>query len=200
MVMTYSSKVLRRLAACVLAAVTITACSRDGREMKPPTADQTQTVAAETTAAPEAGPTFGIVAPWADGAQADPTYTCLGNGVSPELTFVGVASDIITLAVTIVEESTGAVQWAMANIDVANPVVPLGTPVPGAIQAVNANGTVGYFAPCPPAGTTGTYRLTGYAVPQQIELPDGVDSATLIQALEAAALDVTSGTFVVVSP
>ncbi|MEY3987655.1 MAG: hypothetical protein RL080_995, partial [Actinomycetota bacterium] len=27
-----------------------------------------------------------------------------------------------------------------------------------------------------------------------------VDSATLIQALEAAALDVTSGTFVVVSP
>ena len=161
---------------------------------------QTQTVAAETTVATTAPAAFGIVAPWADGGTADVTYTCQGDGVSPELTFVNVASDIVTLAVTIVEESTKSVQWAMANIDVANPTIPLGSPVPGAIQAVNANGTVGYFAPCPPAGTSSTYRLTGYAIPQQIELPDGVDSATLIQALEAAALDVTSGTFVVVSP
>ena len=198
--MTYSSKVLRRLAACVLATIAISACSRDGREMKPPGADQTQTVAAETTVATTAPAAFGIVAPWADGGTADVTYTCQGDGVSPELTFVNVASDIVTLAVTIVEDSTKSVQWAMANIDVANPTIPLGSPVPGAIQAVNANGTVGYFAPCPPAGTSSTYRLTGYAIPQQIELPDGVDSATLIQALEAAALDVTSGTFVVVSP
>ena len=198
--MTYPSKVLRRLAACVLATIAISACSRDGREMKPPGADQTQTVAAETTVTTTAPAAFGIVAPWADGGTADVTYTCQGDGVSPELTFVNVASDIVTLAVTIVEESTKSVQWAMANIDVANPTIPLGSPVPGAIQAVNANGTVGYFAPCPPAGTSSTYRLTGYAIPQQIELPDGVDSATLIQALEAAALDVTSGTFVVVSP
>jgi len=168
--------------------------------MKPPTADQNQTVAAETTAAPAIESTFGIVAPWADGGTADAAYTCFGNAISPELSFVGVASDIVTLAVTIVEESSGAVQWAIANIDVGNPVITQGTPVAGAMQAVNANGTIGYFAPCPPAGTSSTYRLTGYAVPQQIELPDGVDSATLIQALEAAALDVTSGTFVVVSP
>ena len=167
--------------------------------MKPPSGDQNQTVAAETTVQPEVQSAFGIVAPWADGGAADATYTCLGNGVSPELSFVNVASDIVTLAVTIVEDATGVVHWAMANIDIAEPTIPLGSPAPGAIQAVNANGTVGYFAPCPPAGTTGTYRLTGYAIPQQIELPDGVDSATLIQALEAAALDVTSGTFVVVS-
>ena len=180
--------------------MTITACSRDGRDMQPPTADQNQTVAAESTTAPAIESTFGVVAPWSDGGTADAAYTCFGNAISPELSFVGVASDIVTLAVTIVEESSGAVQWAMANIDVGNPVITQGTPVAGAIQAVNANGTIGYFAPCPPAGTSSTYRLTGYAVPQQIELPDGVDSATLIQALEAAALDVTSGTFVVVSP
>jgi len=169
--MSYPARVLRRIATVVCLSVTLVACSRDGREMKPPTADQTQTVA-----------------------------TCFADGLAPELTFVGVASDIVTLAVTIVEESSGVVQRAMANIDVANPVVPLGGQVAGAITATNGNGTPGYFAPCPPAGTTATYRLTGYAVPQQIELPDGVDSATLIQALEAAALDVTSGTFVVVSP
>ena len=178
---------------------TLVACSRDGREMRPPTADQTQTVAAETTVPAEVGQAFGIVAPWADGAQADPAYTCLGGAMAPELTFVGVQSDIVTLAVTIVEESSGVVHWAMANIDVANPVVPAGGQVTGAITATNANGTLGYFAPCPPAGTTSTYRLTGYAVPQQIELPDGVDAATLIEALESAALDVTSGTFVVAS-
>ena len=198
--MTYSSKVLRRLGACVLATVAIAACSRDGREMRPPTADQSQTVASETTVPAEVGTPFGIVAPWADGGQADPLYTCLGGATAPELTFVGVASDIVTLAVTIVEEGSGAVQWAMANIDVASPIVPAGGQVAGAITATNANGTTGYFAPCPPAGTTSTYRLTGYAIPQQIELPDGVDAATLISALESAALDVTSGTFVVVSP
>ena len=198
--MSYPARVLRRIATVVCLSVTLVACSRDGREMKPPTADQTQTVAAETTVPAEVTQAFGIVAPWADGAQADPMYTCFADGLAPELTFVGVASDIVTLAVTIVEESSGVVQWAMANIDVANPVVPLGGQVAGAITATNGNGTPSYFAPCPPAGTTATYRLTGYAVPQQIELPDGVDAATLIEALESGALDVTSGTFVVVSP
>lgn len=198
--MTYSAKVLRRLGVSVIAALVLAACSRDGREMKPPTADQTQTVATETTVPAAVEQAFGIVAPWSDGGQADVAYSCLGGATAPELTFVGVQSDIVTLAVTIVEEGSGAVHWAMANIDVATLVVPAGGQVAGAITATNVNGTTGYFAPCPPAGTTSTYRLTGYAVPQQIELPDGVDSATLISALESAALDVTSGTFVVVSP
>jgi hypothetical protein len=41
--------------------------------------------------------------------------------------------------------------------------------------------------------------LTGYGLSQQLELENGVDSATLIQAIELAALDTQSSSFIVTS-
>jgi hypothetical protein len=41
--------------------------------------------------------------------------------------------------------------------------------------------------------------LTGYGLSQQLELENGVDSATLIQAIELAALDTHSSSFTVTS-
>ena len=178
------------------------ACSRDGREMQEPSANQQESIAVTTTAetavmTPAGG--FALTPPWAEGAQLDARFTCAA-GISPSLTFVNVASDVVTLALSIVDETTNnSVQWIVANIQPTQTAVAEGQVPVGSIEATNSLGTIGFDAPCPPAGETHTYRLTGYGLSQQLDLENGVDSATLIQAIELAALDTQSSSFIVTS-
>ena len=177
------------------------ACSRDGREMQEPSANQQESIAVTTTAGAVMTPVggFALTPPWAEGAQLDARFTCAA-GISPSLTFVNVASDIVTLALSIVDETANnSVQWIVANIQPTQTAVAEGQVPVGSIEATNSLGTIGFGAPCPPAGETHTYRLTGYGLSQQLELENGVDSATLIQAIELAALDTQSSSFIVTS-
>jgi len=169
--------------------------------MQPPTADQLESIAVTTTVGAVIAPvdSFALTPPWAEATEIDAQYTC-ATGISPSLTFVNVASDIVTLALSIVDETAdNSVQWIVANIQPTDLVVAQGVVPAGAIEAINALGTVGFGAPCPPAGQTHTYRLTGYGLSQQLDLENGVDSATLIQAIELAALDSQSSSFTVTS-
>jgi Raf kinase inhibitor-like YbhB/YbcL family protein len=177
------------------------ACSRDGREMQEPSADQQESIAVTTTAGAVMTPVggFALTPPWAEGAQLDARFTCTA-GISPSLTFQNVASDVVTLALSIVDETANnSVQWVVANIQPTETALTEGSVPTGAIEATNSLGTIGFGAPCPPAGETHTYRLTGYGLSQQLELENGVDSATLIQAIELAALDTQSSSFIVTS-
>ena len=177
------------------------ACSRDGREMQEPSANQQESIAVTTTAGAVMTPVggFALTPPWAEGAQLDARFTCAA-GISPGLTFQNVASDIVTLALSIVDETANnSVQWIVANIQPTQTAVAEGQVPVGSIEATNSLGTIGFGAPCPPAGETHTYRLTGYGLSQQLELENGVDSATLIQAIELAALDTQSSSFIVTS-
>jgi len=177
------------------------ACSRDGREMQEPSANQQESIAVTTTAGAVMTPVggFALTPPWAEGAQLDTRFTCAA-GISPSLTFVNVASDIVTLALSIVDETANnSVQWIVANIPPTQTAVAEGQVPIGSIEATNSLGAIGFGAPCPPAGETHTYRLTGYGLSQQLELENGVDSATLIQAIELAALDTQSSSFIVTS-
>ena len=179
----------------------LSACSRDGRDMREPSADQQESIAVTTTAGAVITPVggFALTPPWAEGAQLDARFTCAA-GISPSLTFQNVASDIVTLALSIVDETTNnSVQWIVANIQPTETVVADGSVPTGAIEGINALGTIGFSAPCPPAGETHTYRLTGYGLSQQLDLENGVDSATLIQAIELATLDTQSSSFIVTS-
>jgi Raf kinase inhibitor-like YbhB/YbcL family protein len=179
----------------------LSACSRDGRDMQEPSADQQESIAVTTTAGAEIAPvgSFALTPQWAEGAQIDARFTC-ASGISPSLTFQNVASDVVTLALSIVDETANnAVQWIVANIQPSETVFAEGSVPTGAIEATNSLGSIGYGAPCPPAGETHTYRLTGYGLSQQLELENGVDSATLIQAIELAALDTQSSSFIVTS-
>ncbi len=173
--------------------------------MQEPSANQQESIAVTTTAGAGAGAEiapvggFALTPPWAEGAQLDARFTCAA-GISPSLTFVNVASDIVTLALSIVDETANnSVQWIVANIQPTQTAVAEGQVPLGSIEAANALGTIGFGAPCPPAGETHTYRLTGYGLSQQLELENGVDSATLIQAIELAALDTQSSSFIVTS-
>ena len=166
---------------------TLAACSDDGREMSPPSPDQTQSIALPTVVPTET--MFDVTSAAVIDGRLDLRHTCFGAAVSPPLEFVGVAGDIVTLGIVMTDEA-GSVLWAMANIQPADAVLAEGAVPVGAIRATLADDVLGYAAPCPESGTTVDHRIMGYALPQQVELDDGIDADTLVEALEAAALDV----------
>jgi len=155
--------------------------------MSPPSPDQTQSIALPTVA--PSGGRFDLVSGGVVDGRLDSRHTCFGAAVSPPVEFVNVSSDIVTLAVVMINE-TGVAHWAMANIEPANSIIAEGEVAPAAIRATVDDGVDGYRAPCPEADQTLALRLIGYALVQQVDLPDGVDANTLIELLEAAALDV----------
>ena len=181
-----------------LSALLLASCSRDGREMKPPTADQTETIAVATTIAESVAPVqeFTIAAPWQDGAPLDVQFTCDGSRLSPSFNLAGFPEGTVTWGLSIVDQTAAnAVHWVAANIDPAITQVDAGVVPAGAVQSLNRINKVGYAAPCPKAGEPHTYILTVYAVSQQLEVTDGMDAETMLTSLEAGSLGITSTSF-----
>ena len=176
----------------------LASCSRDGREMKPPTADQTETIAIATTIAETVAPVqeLTIAVPWEEGASIDALFTCDGSKLSPSFDIAGLPEGTVTWGLSIVDQTAAnAVHWVAANIDPAINHVDAGVVPAGAVQSLNRIQKVGYAAPCPKAGELHTYVLTVYAVSQQLEVSDGMDAETMLTSLEAGSLGITSSTF-----
>jgi Raf kinase inhibitor-like YbhB/YbcL family protein len=181
-----------------LSALLLASCSRDGREMKPPTADQTETIAIATTIAETVAPVqeLTIAVPWEEGAPIDALFTCDGSKLSPSFDIAGLPEGTVTWGLSIVDQTAAnAVHWVAANIDPAINHVDAGVVPAGAVQSLNRIQKVGYAAPCPKAGELHTYVLTVYAVSQQLEVSDGMDAETMLTSLEAGSLGITSSTF-----
>ena len=176
----------------------LASCSRDGREMKPPTADQTETIAIATTIAETVAPVqeLTIAVPWEEGQPIDALFTCDGSKLSPNFDIAGLPEGTVTWGLSIVDQTAAnAVHWVAANIDPAINHVDAGVVPAGAVQSLNRLQKVGYAAPCPKAGEPHTYVLTVYAVSQQLEVSDGMDAETMLTSLEAGSLGITSTTF-----
>jgi Raf kinase inhibitor-like YbhB/YbcL family protein len=181
-----------------LSALLLASCSRDGREMKPPTADQTETIAIATTIAETVAPVqeLTIAVPWEEGAPIDALFTCDGSKLSPSFDIAGLPEGTVTWGLSIVDQTAAnAVHWVAANIDPAINHVDAGVVPAGAVQSLNRIQKVGYAAPCPKAGELHTYVLTVYAVSHQLEVSDGMDAETMLTSLEAGSLGITSSTF-----
>ena len=194
----FSKKLYGTVAIVGMSILLLASCSRDGREMKPPTADQTETIAVATTIAESVAPVqeFTIAAPWQDGAPLDVQFTCDGSRLSPSFNLAGFPEGTVTWGLSIVDQTAAnAVHWVAANIDPAITQVDAGVVPAGAVQSLNRINKVGYAAPCPKAGEPHTYILTVYAVSQQLEVTDGMDAETMLTSLEAGSLGITSSTF-----
>jgi Raf kinase inhibitor-like YbhB/YbcL family protein len=195
-----SGKIIGKVAIVGLSALLLASCSRDGREMKPPTADQTETIAIATTIAESITSVqeLTIAAPWEDGEQIDAQFTCDGSKLSPSFDIAGLPDGTVTWGLSIVDQmALDAVHWALANVDPTINHVDAGVVPAGAVQSLNRLQKVGYAAPCPKAGEPHTYVLTVYAVSQQLEVSDGMDAETMLTSLEAGSLGITSITFTV---
>ena len=196
----FSGKIIGKVAIVGLSALLLASCSRDGREMKPPTADQTETIAIATTIAESITSVqeLTIAAPWEDGEQIDVQFTCDGSKLSPSFDIAGLPEGTVTWGLSIVDQmALDAVHWALANVDPTINHVDAGAVPAGAVQSLNRLQKVGYAAPCPKAGEPHTYVLTVYAVSQQLEVSDGMDAETMLTSLEAGSLGITSITFTV---
>ena len=194
----FSKKLFGATAILGISTLLLASCSRDGREMKPPTADQTETIAVATTIAESVAPVqeFTIAAPWQDGAPLDVQFTCDGSRLSPSFNLAGFPEGTVTWGLSIVDQTAAnAVHWVAANIDPAITQVDAGVVPAGAVQSLNRINKVGYAAPCPKAGEPHTYILTVYAVSQQLEVTDGMDAETMLTSLEAGSLGITSTSF-----
>ena len=185
----------------------------DGKQLQPydPTDYPTQTVA--TTLAPnvsnefdlDPGPeldveAFALAAPWLDGGDIDPRHTCDGLDVAPALSWGAAPAGTVEIALALVDVSAVSedqpfVHWVIGGLDPAEIALVEGDVPPGAIQALNFFGDVGYRGPCPPpVDEAHLYRLTAYALNQQLELADeGLANEFLntIAMLTVASTDVT---------
>lgn len=196
----FSKKIFFVSAILGLSSLLLASCSRDGREMQQPSADQTESIAIATTIAESVAPVqeFTVTAPWVDGEQLDPLFTCEGSKLSPSFDIAGLPEGTVTWGLSILDQTAGnAVHWVAANIDPAINHVDAGVVPAGAVQSVNRVNKVGYAAPCPKVGEPHTYILTVYAVSQQLEVTDGMDSETMLTSLEAGSLGIAATTFTV---
>jgi Raf kinase inhibitor-like YbhB/YbcL family protein len=153
--------------------------------------------------APAVAPTgsFQLFAPWADGGPIDSRYSCDGSNVSPSFSWADVPDGTAELAVAFVDEtnlSNGQpfIHWIMAGIDASQNTTSIGegqVPV-GATQALNFFGDIAFAGPCPNPGETNTYRLTLFALNQQLEVADGTPATELLDLINTVAVGTTSVT------
>ncbi len=147
----------------------------------------------EVPQAPAAVGSFNLITPWIDGGTIDSINTCDGADLSPALSWTGVPDGTVELAISFVDESIDNgppfIHWVVAGIDPADTAVIEGRVPIGAISGLNFFGNIGYNGPCPPPGDPAhTYRLTIYALNQQVELADGTAAADLLDFVQTVAV------------
>lgn len=208
-----------------LLALVVAACARDGRDLRPASPDQRQSILTTTTTAKAASIDDGgdtlddagdeaaleapttvapatikltMTLPWADGAAIDPATTCKGAGTSPAITWTNMPSGTAELALTVTDDdAAGFVHWIMAGIPATATGLAAGAVPDGAVQGKNDNGTAGWFGPCPPAGAKHRYRFTLYALAAPSGMAAGADTRAALAAVQrnVVGLDVAFGTF-----
>ncbi len=210
------------------ALLTVAACDTgDGKQLRPidPDSTTTSTIAPAEVPAIDTGPLpsiplatasngpeaggqpddagFRLFAPWVDGAEIDARNTCDGDDISPAVSWANPPAGTTELAFSLVDSSAVIegrpfTHWVIAGIDPADVSLIEGQVPPGAVQATNSFGTIGWSGPCPPPGEPAhVYRLTMYALNQQSELADGTTADEMLSYIGQISIGSTelTGTY-----
>jgi Raf kinase inhibitor-like YbhB/YbcL family protein len=187
----------------------VTACRSDGRELRDPemplpatTSTPPATVPAGesfiTAPATTLVPSFQLLAAWPNGGGIPRRYTCDDIDVAPAVSWTSVPPDTVELAVTMTDLDAGFTHWVMYAISPTRTGLAEGEVPPGAIEAVNDFGNVGWNGPCPPPDDEPhNYLFTVHALNQQLEVADDAGSAELVSLLNQTAIlqSSVSGTY-----
>lgn len=188
-------------------ALSLTACSNDGRDMRPPLESQTESVIAPTDTAAftvdsvEEPMSMTLYGPWLEGESIPAEYTCEGSW--PSLSWIGVPEGTESLALIVLDttdtsvDAVGRAHWVMHDIAPSVISIDAGVLPTGAIVAANAFGTpeapeLAWRAPCPPAGEMHTYVFEIHALDQSIELPPETPAGDMIRAIDFATIATAS--------
>jgi Raf kinase inhibitor-like YbhB/YbcL family protein len=193
------------------------ACRHDGRNLRPPTADQNASIstlpASSTTAGFSDGGTLDssltddtnpdltvdgtlpasdeltITAPWTDGGSIAAKYTCDGSNLSPALSWTAAPDGTKAIAVTLADlDAPNFVHWVVAGLAPTEVGLDEDTVPVGVVEATNGAGSVGYTGPCPPAGSTHHYLLKVHYLGDVVNLTDGATAKEMLDAINAAEL------------
>jgi Raf kinase inhibitor-like YbhB/YbcL family protein len=142
-------------------------------------------------------PSLVVTAPWRDDGPIDPRYTCKGLNVAPALSWTAAPTGTQEIAITMIDQDINLDHWAVAGIGPDVTALAEGATPAGAVAAVNGTGTTGYTGPCPPVGSTHTYRITVHYLNHALQLAAGGAAAAMLDAIDAATIATAqvSGTF-----
>lgn len=184
-----AARLAARCAVGLLVLLAATGCSRDGRDMAPPSPDQTQSIidtTVPTTVAVEA--TFTLSGPWAEGGAIDLRHGCRGEDRSPALSWAGTPAGTAELALVVTDpDADGFVHWVLTGIPPVLTAIGEGETPAGATAGRNDFGTTGWRGPCPPSGTH-TYAFRLYALPEPLGVTAEVEAREVIAMLDASSI------------
>lgn len=134
-----------------------------------------------------------LTASWIDGATVPGRQTCLGDGVSPALTWANVPPGTIESAITVIDDDAGGfVHWIVYAIRPDQLGLIEGQLPDVAVEALNSALERAFEPLCPPAGETHRYRFTLYALNQQLEVADDAGASDVIAQIEATTIEQAS--------
>lgn len=117
-------------------------------------------------------------------------YTCHGRGKSPAIRWSGAPPR--TKALALVADDAAApitpfIYWIVFDIGPQTTGIQDDQIPPGARQALNSTGKLGYDPPCP-AKPGHQYRFTVYALSYRLKIPAGAGAKTAWSAIARAAI------------
>lgn len=121
-------------------------------------------------------------------------YTCDGRDISPDLHWTNVPANAQSLALIISDpDAPGGTfyHWIIYNIPTStNHVDKAIKQLPeGAITGKNDFGNTKYNGPCPPKGSSHTYRITLYALDSALLIQSGSNTSTVVEAIQKHAIE-----------
>jgi Raf kinase inhibitor-like YbhB/YbcL family protein len=190
-------RLLPALALVAVVGLGAAACSsEDGRQLPAPGPGQTttsapgpsSTAAASLDSSPAASGIFTLASPaFTPGGPIPVRFTCDGTDVSPPLTWTAPPPAAELALVVRDPDADGYVHWIVTGIDPVVQGFGEGGVPETAVELVNSGGTAGWSGPCPPAGSTHTYEITLYALPEPLGPEVSAPAADAVAMVEGAA-------------
>ncbi len=186
----------------MLAAAGIGCSSQDGRSLPAPDPSKTTTSVSTPVVAPpsldgDAAEVFSLASPaFANGGVIPEVHTCTGADISPQLQWSSTPPAAELALVVRDRDAEGFVHWVVTGIDPTVQGLGAGGVPETAVEAANDAGTLGWFGPCPPAGTgTHTYDFVLHALPEPLALEPGrpADEAAALVEGASSATAILSG-------
>jgi len=131
-----------------------------------------------------------VTSPDFNGRVMGPAFSCRGAGRHPAIHWSGAPTGTKSLALVMDDSAapiTPYIYWIVFDIGPQSSDIPAGQLPPGARQAGNSKGTIGYDPPCP-ANPGHVYRFTVYALGRRLTLPPGASAETAWMAIASAAI------------
>ena len=132
-----------------------------------------------------------------EGGALPDAYTCVGSEpgedgeretYSPPLSWSGLPEDTASLAVVVDAPEAAEVFWVLFDLDPQSGELRQNTVPADARQALNSAGEAAYQPPCPGEEGPYDYRFTVYALDAPLNLPEGAELSSALEAIADRAI------------